>query len=582
MGVPTVAGETEFHRGYDDNILVNAMTVGIAKEDGSFLGIAEGIGNPVFYVGSHTGRDGIHGATMASASFDDEAEAKRPTVQVGDPFTEKKLLEACLELFKEDVVVGIQDMGAAGLTSSTFEMADRAGKGIHIDLDQVPMREEGMNPYEIMLSESQERMLVVVRKGSEAALQRIFQKWDLACAHIGEVTNTGRVELFWHGDRVADVPVHKLATGAPKYDRPTRPRATRHPVPDLSPKAPQTAAEMLQELLGDPVAGCRRPVYEQYDHMVQVRTIIRPGGGAAVLRVPEADGMVSVVSECAHRACILDPREGARRTVADAARKISATGALPLAITDCLNFGNPEVPEVMWEFVEAIEGLKEACLALDTPVVSGNVSFYNETRGQSIPPTPTIGMVGWLGNDFQPAPGTVSAEGLDLWLIRGAAPSVDGSLWQQHFCGEVGGELQHLDLDQELRIQEFVRSQVREQVVSAARNLGSGGLAVSLAKMVFNSGNIVGLRCGEFNPGPGFSGYFGEAPSSLLLACEPAQNDLLQTNANKASLEIQRLGSTGGNNFELGDINVALNSLYEAWQSALNPLMGISNDRDSA
>ena len=578
MGVPTVAGETEFHAGYDDNILVNAMTVGIAKEDGIFLGAAEGIGNPVFYVGSRTGRDGIHGATMASASFDDEAEAKRPTVQVGDPFTEKKLLEACLELFKEDVVVGIQDMGAAGLTSSTFEMADRAGKGIRIDLDQVPMREEGMVPYELMLSESQERMLVVARKGSEASLQRIFEKWDLACAHIGEVTDSGQVELFWHGDQVANVPVHKLATGAPKYDRPTRPRPTTHPVPDLLPASPDNPGAMLHSILSDPIAGSRRPVYEQYDHMVQVRTMVRPGGGAAVLRVPEAEGMISVASECAHRACILDPREGARRTVADAARKISATGALPLAITDCLNFGNPEVPEVMWEFVEAIEGLKEGCLALNTPVVSGNVSFYNETRDQSIPPSPTIGMVGWMDNEIQPAPGFVREDGLDLWLVKGAEPSLDGSLWQQYFCGTVGGELSKMDFEMESRVQNFARALVKNKLVAAARNLGSGGLAVSLAKMLFNGEKLIGLKCGAFSSEDGTRRYFGEAPSSMILASTPDHRAEIVDLAKAANVELQALGQTGGQEFNLGDIHLDINRLYGAWNAALNPLMGISND----
>jgi len=584
MGVPTVAGETELDAGYDDNILVNAMTVGIAREERLFLGRAEGAGNPVLYVGSSTGRDGIHGATMASAAFEEDAQEKRPAVQVGDPFTEKKLLEACMELFEDDVVVGIQDMGAAGLTSSSVEMADRTGHGIRLHLDRVPMRAEGMTPYELMLSESQERMLIVSRAGTEERVRQVFDKWDLCCVPIGEVTTTGNIELFWHGDRVADLPVSVLAGTAPKYRRPTRrpERPERPPVPDSTPEEP---GEMLAELVGSPHGASRRPVYEQYDHMVQVRTAVRPGGGAAVLRVPEAGGYLAVTSDCDHRAGLLDPREGARRTLAEAARNLSITGALPLAVTDCLNFGNPEVPEVMGAFAEAVQGLREACLAMETPVVSGNVSFYNETRGRSIPPTPTVGVVGWMADTVRPVGAWVEREDLLLWLLGEGEPSLDGSLWQHSFCGRVGGHLRPMSLIKEQRLCELTRRLVRAGLVSAAHDVSAGGLALCLAEMVLGpadcpGGRLIGVRAEGFEAGDDpVTALFGEVPGRVLLATTEEAAPDLRDRASAWGVPLELLGRSGGDRFRLGPVDLAMEELVSRYAVGLEEVLSATQAR---
>ena len=398
IGVPTVGGEVTFHTSYDGNILVNAMTVGTVAADGIFYSAAAGVGNAVVYAGSKTGRDGIHGATMASAEFDDDSEAKRPTVQVGDPFTEKLLLEACLELMATDAIVAIQDMGAAGLTSSSFEMASKGGVGIDIDLDAVPRRETGMSPYEVMLSESQERMLMVIRKGREDVARAVFDKWGLDSAIIGTLTESGHLVLREGGEVVADVPVDALVDAAPRYDRPW----TESPPPppltdDLSP--PDGLGEALVRLMGCPDLCAKRWVWEQYDHMVMADTVQRPGGDAAVVRVHGTNKGLAMTTDCTPRYCAAAPRIGGAQAVAEAWRNLTATGATPLAVTDCLNFGSPENPHVMGQFVGCVEGIGEACRALDFPVVSGNVSFYNETSGSPIQPTPAIGGVGLIRSE---------------------------------------------------------------------------------------------------------------------------------------------------------------------------------------
>jgi phosphoribosylformylglycinamidine synthase len=394
VGVPTVGGEVNFHPAYNGNILVNAMTVGIAQQDRIFLSAASGPGKPVVYAGSKTGRDGIHGATMASAEFGEGAEEKRPTVQVGDPFTEKLLIEACLELMATDAIVGIQDMGAAGLTCSSFEMASKGGAGVELDLDRVPCREADMTAYEMMLSESQERMLMVLQPGKEDLARKIFEKWDLDFAVVGHLTESGRMVIKHHGQIVGDLPIDPLAEASPEYDRPWVPTPTRPVIDPRSLAAPEDPCAVLRRLLASPDLCAKRWIWEQYDHMVMADTVARPGGDAAVVRIHGTDRALAATVDCTPRYCLADPKAGGAQAVAEAWRNLTAVGARPLAVTDNLNFGNPERPEIMGQLVGAIEGMGAACRALDFPVVSGNVSLYNETNGQAILPTPVIGGVG--------------------------------------------------------------------------------------------------------------------------------------------------------------------------------------------
>ncbi|MDJ0982353.1 MAG: phosphoribosylformylglycinamidine synthase subunit PurL, partial [Kiloniellales bacterium] len=396
VGVPTVGGEVNFHPAYNGNILVNAMTVGLAEQNKIFTSAASGVGNPIVYVGSKTGRDGIHGATMASAEFGEDSEEKRPTVQVGDPFTEKLLIEACLELMQTDAIEGIQDMGAAGLTCSSFEMASKGGTGVELDLDQVPCREDGMTPYEIMLSESQERMLMVLKPGREELAREIFRKWDLDFAVVGHLTDTGRMVIREAGAVVGELPIDPLAEASPEYDRPWTRTETRQRIEPAAVEAPLKPLEALKRLLGSPDLASKRWVWEQYDHMVMADTLRRPGGDAAVVRVHGSRRGLAVTTDCTPRYCLADPFEGGKQAVAEAYRNLTAAGARPLAATNNLNFGNPERPEIMGQLVGAVQGMGEACRALDMPIVSGNVSLYNETQGQAILPTPVIGGLGVL------------------------------------------------------------------------------------------------------------------------------------------------------------------------------------------
>src|SRR5438876_1922851 len=428
IGIPTVGGETSFHPSYNGNILVNVFALGVAKGERIFKGTASGVGNPVIYVGSKTGRDGIHGATMASAEFDEASEEKRPTVQVGDPFTEKLLLEACLEIMDTDAIVGIQDMGAAGLTSSSFEMAGRAGTGIRMNLDRVPVREASMTPYEIMLSESQERMLMILAPGSEELARRVFEKWELDFAVIGRVTETGRLVLRMHGETAAEIPVGPLVTEAPLYQRPyTR----RDPLPGIDPAAlpERDPLDCLRRLMACPDLASKRWIWEQYDHLVQGNTVKRPGGDAAVVRIGENGKALALATDSTPRYCRADPVRGGAQAVAESWRNLTAVGALPLALTDNMNFGNPEKPEIMGEFVGAIEGMREACLALDYPVVSGNVSLYNETSGSAILPTPVIGGVGLLADAERAVDLALKRDGDALILLGETAGHLGASLY---------------------------------------------------------------------------------------------------------------------------------------------------------
>src|SRR3954462_9075925 len=419
IGVPTVGGEVAFDETYNGNCLVNAFTVGVLRADRIFKGTASGVGNPVIYVGSKTGRDGIHGATMASAEFDQESESKRPTVQVGDPFTEKLLLEACLEIMESDAVVGIQDMGAAGLTSSSFEMAGRAGSGVRMNLDRVPVRESGMTPYEIMLSESQERMLIVAKRGREDEVVRTFEKWDLNAAVVGEVTDDGFVRLVWRGEEVAAIPVDPISTEAPVYERPMSAPDRMIPTSlDRERLGDRDLTDDFFRLIASPNLCSKRWIWEQYDTTVRTNTIARPERrDAAIVRVKGTGRALAMTSDVNPLYCFLDPYEGGKQAVAEAARNIAVSGGRPVAITDCLNFGSPERPEIMWQFAECIRGISDACRALDTPVVSGNVSFYNETEGRAIYPTPTVGMVGILEREDIGCDLHFPAAGLDIILL---------------------------------------------------------------------------------------------------------------------------------------------------------------------
>jgi phosphoribosylformylglycinamidine synthase subunit PurL len=487
IGIPTVGGETSFHSSYDGNILVNVFAVGVARAGRIFKGEAKGVGNPVIYVGSKTGRDGIHGATMASAEFDAASEEKRPTVQVGDPFTEKLLLEACLELMETDAIVGIQDMGAAGLTSSSFEMAGRAGTGIRLDLDRVPMRESGMTPYEIMLSESQERMLIVARQGRESEVLEIFRKWDLDAAVIGQVANDGFVRLFWHGEEAGTIPVEPISTEAPLYERPIERAKYVDSIVQRFERRPEADRSFDREfltLLASPNLCSKRWIWEQYDTSVRTNTLLGPErGDAAVIRLKGTTRALAITSDVNPVYCWLDPFEGGKQAVAEAARNVACTGAAPAAITDCLNFGSPERPEIMWQFSESIRGIREACLALDTPVVSGNVSFYNETEGRAVNPTPTIGMVGILEDGSRFTPSTFATAGESVVLLGETADELGGSEYLQAFAPSAMVAAPRVHLEKEKSLVAALQDLHRERATTTAHDCSNGGLVIALAEM---------------------------------------------------------------------------------------------------
>ena len=497
MGVPTVGGEVYFNDCYNGNNLVNAMTVGIVAKDKIFLGKASGVGNPVIYVGSKTGRDGIHGATMASDVFGEGGEERRPTVQVGDPFAEKLLLEACLELFKTDYVVGIQDMGAAGLTSSSVEMASRAGTGIEIDIDKVPRRETSMSAYEVLLSESQERMLVVVREGVEGAVKEIFDKWDLDAHVIGSVVEGDAIRIIEGGAVVADIPVAALTDAAPRYERPIERPSWQDELNSLDLDGVPEGADYngaLLKLLADGDIASKRWIFRQYDHMVRTDTVVEPGSDAAVVKVKGTNTALAMTVDCNSIYCYIDPFKGGAMAVAEAARNLVVSGARPLALTDCLNFGNPERPEVMWQFKESVLGISEACRVLSIPVIGGNVSFYNETSGDAIHPTPTIGMVGLIDNlknvtrQFFLNPGDVAAL---IGPARGEE-RLGGSAYLRVAHGLEKGLLPDMDLEAEKKVQEACLKAIKTGIIVSSHDVSEGGLAVALAECCFNPAGPIG------------------------------------------------------------------------------------------
>ena len=580
VGVPTVGGEVNFHSAYDGNILVNAMTVGVAETAKIFYSAASGIGNPIVYVGSKTGRDGIHGATMASADFEADSEEKRPTVQVGDPFTEKLLIEACLELMASDAIVAIQDMGAAGLTSSSVEMASKGGVGIELDMDAVPCREQGMTPYEMMLSESQERMLMVLKPGREAEAEAVFKKWELDFAVIGRVTGTGHMVLRWHGKVAADIPLAPLADEAPCYDRPWVRTEPPPPLADL-PESTDIAADLMK-LMAAPDLASRRWIWEQYDQKVGADTLRPPGGDAALVRVHGTKKALAITTDCTPRYCRADPYEGGKQAIAEAWRNLCAVGARPLAATDCLNFGNPRRPEIMGQLVGCIEGMAEACAALDFPIVSGNVSLYNETKSedgssQAILPTPAIGGVGLIA-DWEKAVGIAFRDFGDVIVTIGDRHGHLGqSLWLRELHGREDGPPPPVDLLAEHAAGAFVRAAIAGGAITACHDVSDGGLAVALAEMAL-AANIGALING---PAPfGHAGYFAEDQG--LYVATVADNCLLTflSRAYAAGVEVAAIGRTKGSRliFELpdGDHAVSLADLRRAHEGFFPALMGDS------
>jgi phosphoribosylformylglycinamidine synthase len=574
FGCPTVGGEIAFAPEYQGNPLVNVMCVGLVRADRIFRARAEGVGNPVFYVGNKTGRDGIHGATMASATFDERAEERRPTVQVGDPFTEKLLLEACLEAMATGAVLGIQDMGAAGLACCTSEMPARAGTGMDVELDRVPRRESGMTPYELLLSESQERMLLVAARGREDDVRRVFAKWELDAVEIGRVTDDRYLTVRSGGEVVARVPVDALAD-APSYERPTRQPAwiaERRALDPLAKPEPGDYGEALIALIASPAIASKEWAFRQYDQQVGLNTLVLPGSDAAVLRVKGTKRALAVTTDGNGRYVMLDPRRGAAMAVAEAARNVSCAGGRPVGLTDCMNFGSPERPEILWQFAEAIEGIVEACRALEIPVVGGNVSFYNETSGQAILPTPIVGVVGVVDDAERVGTQAFGGEGHRVALLGPDEVSLGGSeyLWMRDRV--VAGALAALDLGMERRVQAAVQAAVGAGLVSAAHDCADGGLAVALAEScVTGRGGPVGCEVDVTGALRADLELFGEGPSRVIVAVPPGRLRAFEALMAESAVPWRWIGATGGDRLRIRAgtrtvVDVDLNRIEHAWR----------------
>jgi phosphoribosylformylglycinamidine synthase subunit PurL len=582
IGIATVGGEIAFEDCYSANPLVNVFCLGIVEADALVKGRASGVGNPVYYVGAKTGRDGIHGATMASAEFDERSAEKRPAVQVGDPFMEKLLLEACLELMKTDALIGVQDMGAAGLTCSTSEMGARGGSGIEIDVKDVPQRETGMSAYEIMLSESQERMLLVVKRGREAEVEQIFEKWDLHASHIGMVTDDGLLRVRERGRVVAEIPNSALVDEAPVYDRPAaRPAyldaVQRLDLQSLRPAAPHQA---FNAIIGSPTIASKRWVYRQYDTMVRTNTLVLPGMGAGVIRIKGTARALAMSTDGNGRYCYLDPRRGAMLAVAEAARNVACAGALPIGATNCLNFGNPEKPEIMWQFVQAVEGIADACRALDIPITGGNVSLYNETDGSAIYPTPIIGVVGLLEDASTALRRAFGDSGLDIVLLGAVVPDLGGSEYLTSMHGLVAGSAPAIDLDRERALIQVLTRAAARRLMQSAHDGSDGGLAITLAESTFDSGGIgctvnlpspAGARASEWDT---LGALFGEAAGRAVVSVKPGDRDTLLALASEAGLPAAVIGRTGGSRIQIAvngaaTIDIALAEAEQLWSTAI-------------
>lgn len=575
VGVPTVGGEVYFNPGYNGNILVNAFTLGIARTDRIFRATAAGVGNPVIYVGSRTGRDGIHGASLlASREFDDKSEELRPAVQVGDPFTENILIEACLSLMQQDLIIGIQDMGAAGLTSSSVEMADRGKAGIVLDLDTVPTREAGITPYELLLSESQERMLIVAKEGCEEAVRDVFATWDLQAVVIGEVADDGLFRTTWRGEEVVRIPVSALTSQAPAYERPvSRPAdLTSKQRLDLSAlPLPTDYAAVLTSLLTTPNLASKEWVYRQYDFLVGGNTVVQPGSDAAIIRLKESDKGLGISVDCNSRYCALDPERGAAIAVAESARNLAVSGARPVALSDCLNFGNPEKPEVMWQFVQAIDGMRAACEALEVAVVSGNVSFYNETDGQAIPPTPTVAMVGIMDTVTQHVTQWFKHPGDRIVLLGETHEELGASEYLATIHHQECGRPPRLDLEREKLLQRVCLQAAQAGLFSSAHDVAEGGLAVALAEAcISHPQQTLGARVtltGDLRPD---ALLFGESQSRAVVSVRPPDWERLEALLRTSALPFSVLGEVGGTDLEIvGYMKIATAALRQQWQTAL-------------
>ena len=552
IGVPTVGGEVNFHPSYNGNILVNAMTVGIAKKDKIFYSAAAGIGNPVVYVGSKTGRDGIHGATMASAEFDEDSEDKKPTVQVGDPFTEKLLLEACLELMKEEAIIAIQDMGAAGLTSSSIEMASKGDVGLEIDLSKVPMRAQNMSAYELMLSESQERMLMVLDPSKEEMARDIFKKWDLEFEVIGKVTDTKRLILMMNGKEEASIPINILVEDAPEYQRDY---IVEEPSPIKEYKSEDfdqnNILKDLNTMIMHPDLSSRKWIWEQYDHMVMADTVVRPGSDAAVVRVHGTNKGLAMSTDCSPVYCKHNPYEGGKHAVVETWRNIIASGALPIAITDCMNFGNPEKPEIMGQFVECIRGMGDACSKLNYPVVSGNVSLYNETNGEGIYPTPAIGGVGLIKDLSNVKTLSLKEDGNFLCVVGKTANHLGASKYISIIQSKEEGGTPEINLDTELRNGNFVMDAINQKLIASAHDVGEGGILVAISEMCM-SGNL-GITI-EIETDFPHGYFFAEDQSRYLLEVSPNNYDECQKLANNNDVHFEKIGIVGGDKISIKNI----------------------------
>ena len=575
VGVPTVGGEVYFNPGYNGNILVNAFTLGIAPADRIFRATAAGVGNPVIYVGSRTGRDGIHGASLlASREFDDKSEELRPAVQVGDPFTENILIEACLSLMRQDLIIGIQDMGAAGLTSSSVEMADRGKAGIVLDLDTIPTRETGIPPYELLLSESQERMLIVAKEGCEEAVKDVFATWDLQAVVIGEVTADGLFRTLWRGEEVVRIPVSALTSQAPAYERPAaRPAGlTARQQLDLDAlPLPTDYAAVLTTLLTTPNLASKEWVYRQYDFLVGGNTVVRPGSDAAIIRLKESDKGLGISVDCNSRYCALDPERGAAIAVAESARNLAVSGARPVALSDCLNFGNPEKPEVMWQFVQAIDGMRAACEALEVAVVSGNVSFYNETDGQAIPPTPTVAMVGIMDAVTHHVTQWFKHPGDLIVLLGETHEELGASEYLAAIHHQECGRPPRLDLEREKRLQQVCLRAARAGLFSSAHDVAEGGVAVALAEAcISHPHRTLGARVtltGDPRPD---ALLFGESQSRAVVSVRPANWERLKALLRTSGLPFSILGEVRGTDLEIvGYMKIATAALRQQWRTAL-------------
>ncbi len=561
IGVPTIGGETAFEESYKGNILVNAFSLGIAPQNEIFYAKAEGVGNPVIYVGSKTGRDGLGGAVMSSDSFKEGDEDQRPTVQVGDPFTEKLLMEACLELFKTDYIVGIQDMGAAGLTSSSFEMASKSGSGLKMYLDKVPMREEGMNPYELMLSESQERMLICAKKGYEEKIIEIFKKWDLDAEVIGEVTNTGKVELFWYGEKVADIPVGPITDEAPELCRPVRKPEYLKNVEDIEiPKI--NVQEAFEKLIAQSEVVDKAWIYEQYDSMVQTNTVDTKRVDGAVLRIKENGKFIGMSTDCNARFCYINPRLGAAAAVMEAGRNVAVKKITPKAITDCLNYGNPENPEIMWQFKEGCEGIKEACAALKTPVVSGNVSLYNENEGEGIYPTPEIAMVG-VGDDYRSS--ELKKEGNSIYILGESKSEFGGSLYLKVFAGKVGGEHPEVDFEKELKLWEVLKS----DLIQSAKDISTGGVAIAAYKWacISDKGLEINMKVNDDID------IFAESLSRALVEVYPEDEKEFEKLCKEKGIYFEKVGKIGGDKIKINSVEIDLKKAKDIYFNTFPKIM---------